>query len=72
MALGDQDDRKDPPGDPVAVDEVRRRLMKIAVYAVPAVIGAVELTQGACAPVSCNPSTCNPNPCAPHPCPPNP
>jgi hypothetical protein len=66
------------------IDAARRRLMRIAVYVPPAVLGAVALNsaagcQGAsqCAPLmQCNPNTtCGPNncfpvvnPCAPQAC----
>lgn len=44
------------------IDAARRRLLRVAVYVPPAVLGAVALNQAACQPAS----VCNPNVnCAP-------
>jgi len=69
----------DPPenADPEpTTDSARRRLLKLAVYLPPAVLGVISLQQAGCQPTpSCNPSTCSPatNPCQPdtNPCSPN-
>jgi hypothetical protein len=55
-------------------DEVRRRLLRIAIYTPPAVIGAIALSQSGCQPASCGPQQCHPNggPCGPDSCPPPP
>jgi len=66
------------------IDATRRRLLRVAVYVPPAVLGAVALSQSACQPASppcapqsgcnpggsCGPNSCNPivNPCAPQNC----
>jgi hypothetical protein len=66
----DQDDK---------INAARRRLLRIAVYTPPAVLGAVALNSAAgCQGVSCSPqvcgpgSSCGPNSCHPvvDPCPP--
>ncbi len=53
------------------VDRARRRLMQLAVYAPPAVLGALSLKSSGKQPMSCGPLGCQPNPCDPFsPCPP--
>jgi len=49
------------------IDAARRRLMKIAIYVPPAVLGAVSLNSAAgCQGVSCPPgAACGPNNCHP-------
>ena len=72
------DDKKDDE----KIDEARRRLMRLAVYTPPAIIGIIQLNNAGCAPPStcgpsvctpnniCGPNTCNPviNPCSPQTC----
>lgn len=51
-----------------AVDQTRRRLLGMAKYVPPVVLGVISLQQAGCQPgPSCNPSGCNPNggPCGP-------
>ncbi len=71
-------DSQEPPEqtetDPM--NSARRRLLAIAVYLPPAVLGIISLQQAGCQPTpSCNPSSCSPatNPCSPdtNPCAPN-
>jgi hypothetical protein len=64
------------------IDAARRRLLRIAVYTPPAILGAVALNSMAgCQGVSCSPQVCGPgnqcgptnchpvvNPCAPQTC----
>lgn len=52
------------------VNAARRRLLRIAVYAPPAVLGTVALSKMAgCQAVSCGPQVCNPNnTCGPNNC----
>jgi hypothetical protein len=62
--------------DPERVNRARRRLLNLAVYVPPAVLGIVSLQQAGCQPgPSCAPSTCTPQtqPCTPddNPCPPS-
>ena len=54
-------------------DEVRRRLLRIAIYLPPTILGTIALSEGGCQPGSCNPASCNPNggPCGPVGCNPN-
>lgn len=64
------------PKDPERVNRARRRLLGMAVYVPPSVLGIVALQQGgAQVGPSCNPSTCAPStqPCSPdnNPCAPN-
>jgi len=48
------------------IDASRRRLLRVAVYVPPAVLGAVALNQTACQPASpCNPTSCGPTNCSP-------
>jgi hypothetical protein len=73
--MADSDDNKDEK-----IDATRRRLMRIAVYTPPVILGVISLSAGcqpvSCFPVSCppntqcGPNTCNPviNPCAPQNC----
>lgn len=58
------------------VDRARRRLLTMAAYVPPTVLGIVALQQAGCQPTpSCQPATCAPNtqPCQPddNPCAPN-
>jgi hypothetical protein len=63
------DSDNDNEDKPEKVDESRRRLMRMAIYAPPTIIGIIELTNAGCAPVSCPPSECSPNgQCAPTTC----
>jgi len=62
-----------PPDSPE--DRARRRLLKLAVYVPPAVLGTMTLQLSACqvatcAPSACNPATCAPADCQPGQCPP--
>ena len=52
------------------IDAARRRLMRIAVYTPPVVLGVIVLNDAACAPApSCQPAGCAPNsPCGPNTC----
>jgi len=64
------------PKDPERVNRARRRLLDMAVYVPPIVLGIVALQQAGCqAAPSCNPGTCSPStqPCSPdnNPCGPN-
>ena len=75
--MADSDDPKDEK-----FDATRRRLLRIALYTPPAVIGIIQLNNAGCAPpascgpsscqpnTQCGPNTCNPiiNPCAPQMC----
>jgi hypothetical protein len=75
--MADENDEK--------VNAARRRLLRIAIYTPPAILGGVALSQMAgcqgvsCAPQvcqpnnSCGPNACNPaiNPCNPQNCNPN-
>lgn len=59
-----------------AIDRGRRRLLGMATYIPPAVLGIISLQQAGCQPApSCNPATCSPatQPCQPdsNPCSPN-
>ena len=59
-----------------SIDRGRRRLMGMAVYVPPAVLGIISLQQAGCQPaITCNPDNCNPatQPCNPdvNPCTPN-
>ena len=61
--------------DDAPEDRARRRLLKLAVYVPPAVLGAMTLELSACqtascAPQSCQPATCAPADCNPGQCPP--
>ena len=73
----------DPPAEPKpepAVPEsetiARRKLLKLGVYAAPAIIGTLLISPDAhaqtasCGPTQCAPTPCNPVPCAPLGCPP--
>ncbi|HEX9731001.1 MAG TPA: hypothetical protein VGG06_03335 [Thermoanaerobaculia bacterium] len=64
--------RSSHPTNPGSLSEAqlaRRKLLRIGVYAAPAVIGKLMLSSAASAqpPVSCNPQSCFPNggPCGP-------
>jgi hypothetical protein len=74
--MADDNDNEDEK-----IDASRRRLMRMAIYTPPAIIGIVELANSGCAPASCSPSSCSPNgqcgpttcnplinPCAPQSC----
>ena len=51
------------------IDQARRRLMRMAVYTPPVVIGIIQLADAGCATASCAPVQCNPNTqCAPNTC----
>ena len=79
--MADSDDPQDD--DKVAL--TRRRLLRIAIYTPPTVIGIIQLNNAGCAPPAscppnvcqpnsqCGPNTCNPviNPCNPQNCNPN-
>jgi hypothetical protein len=50
-------------------DASRRRLIRMAIYTPPIVIGIMQLQNTGCAPASCSPVSCNPNSqCAPNTC----
>ena len=58
------------------IDRARRRLLTMAAYVPPTVLGIIALQQAGCQPApSCNPAICQPNtaPCSPddNPCAPN-
>jgi hypothetical protein len=59
--MADQDEK---------INAARRRLLRIAVYTPPAILGAVALSQQAgCQGVSCNPQVCGPgDSCGPNNC----
>jgi hypothetical protein len=62
--MSDRNDTRDEP----TTDEARRRLLKMALYVPPAILGVVSVTQAACQNASspdCPPDT------GPPPCPPN-
>ncbi|HLU65438.1 MAG TPA: hypothetical protein VKZ63_04155 [Kofleriaceae bacterium] len=76
--MSDATNKQEPSNESGAesVDRARRRLLGMAVYVPPTVLGIISLQQAGCQPSpSCNPSTCNPGsqPCNPDsvPCPPN-
>jgi hypothetical protein len=50
-------------------DQARRRLLKLAVYVPPAILGVVAASQAACQAQSCGPTNCPPEnggtPCPP-------
>lgn len=61
---------------PEGVDRARRRLLGMALYVPPTILGIVALQQAGCQPSpTCNPATCDPatQPCQPddNPCAPN-
>lgn len=57
------DDTKDEK-----IDATRRRLMRMAVYTPPVILGVISLSAG-CQPVSCTPVLCSPNnQCGPNQC----
>lgn len=63
-----------PPAEPI--DRARRRLLGMAKYIPPTIVGIIALQQAGCQPApSCGPATnpCGPNgnPCGPDNCPPN-
>lgn len=72
--MGRRDDaRPKPPPVPEAegLEKIaRRKLLKLAAYTAPAVIGSLLVSQDAlAAQVSCNPPPCTPrNPCGPSTC----
>ncbi|HUS65253.1 MAG TPA: hypothetical protein VMZ28_11950 [Kofleriaceae bacterium] len=70
------DSSKTPDPTPEGVDRARRRLLGMAVYIPPTILGIVALQQAGCQPSpTCNPASCQPNttPCNPdnNPCAPN-
>lgn len=80
--MSDSTNKPEPTDDAGAesVDRARRRLLGMAVYVPPAVLGIISLQQAACQEATCGPSTpCNPgsgcNPdgaaCGPTSCAPN-
>jgi hypothetical protein len=60
------DDARDPPSVPTAsgtdeqLDRVRRRMIKIGVYATPLVLGTISLRKARAQPKSCKPMHCKP------------
>ena len=61
------DDRTDDQ----VTNEARRRLLKMAMYVPPAVLGVVSVSQAACQGASCGPNACPPDTvCGPSACPP--
>lgn len=71
--MGSRDDaRPKTTPDPEAAGPeklARRKLLKLAAYTAPAVIGSLLISQDAVAQVSCNPPPCTPrNPCGPSTC----
>ena len=70
-------DRDAPPPKPENGDinaAARRRLLKLALYTAPVILGTFTISGNAvgasCPPGACNPSggPCGPNPCLPAPC----
>lgn len=67
----------DAPPPAESIDRARRRLLGMAKYIPPTIVGIIALQQAGCQPApSCGPSTnpCGPNgfPCGPDNCPPPP
>jgi hypothetical protein len=60
------DDAHKPPksaeasGTDEQLDRVRRRLLRIGIYATPLVLGTLSLRQARAQPKSCNPHLCKP------------
>lgn len=64
--MSDSTKKQDPAGQDGAsaepVDRARRRLLAMAVYVPPTVLGIISLQQAGCQPgPSCNPATCTPD-----------
>jgi hypothetical protein len=59
-------DARDPPtspkglGDEQQPDRVRRRLLRIGIYATPLLLGTISLQQARAEIKSCNPENCRP------------
>lgn len=61
----------DKPDHTQGTDEARRRLLKMALYVPPAILGVVSVSSCDGHTTSCGPNACPPeSPCGPNACPP--